>query len=98
MGQIGGSLIGGYLVGKIGHRRVLLSLCAMGTVCFVILGLTSNAAALYILIVFGGACTVGTMNLANTYISEYYPREIRSTGIVGPWLLVELARLLPRHS
>lgn len=34
--------IGGYLVGKIGHRRVLVSLCAIGTVCFVILGLISN--------------------------------------------------------
>lgn len=73
--------IGGYLVGRIGHRRVLVSLCAIGTVCFVILGLTSNPMALYILIAFGGACTVGTMNLANTYISEYYPREIRTTGI-----------------
>ncbi|MFE5428806.1 MFS transporter [Peribacillus simplex] len=81
IGQIGGSIIGGYLVGKIGHRRVLVSLCAIGTVCFVILGLTPNVLALYILIAFGGACTVGTMNLANTYISEYYPREIRTTGI-----------------
>ncbi|MFA1710340.1 MFS transporter [Peribacillus frigoritolerans] len=81
IGQIGGSIIGGYLVGKIGHRRVLVSLYAIGTACFVLLGLTSNPIALYILIAFGGACTVGTMNLANTYISEYYPREIRTTGI-----------------
>jgi acyl CoA:acetate/3-ketoacid CoA transferase alpha subunit len=28
-----------------------------------------------------GACTVGAMNLANPYITEYYPRDIRTTGM-----------------
>ena len=34
-----------------------------------------------LLICLGGACTVGAMNLANPYITEYYPRDIRSTGM-----------------
>ncbi|CAG9614941.1 Gentisate transporter [Bacillus rhizoplanae] len=81
VGQIGGSLMGGYLVDKIGHRKVLTSMYILGAVCFVILGLTSNVFALYFLIALGGGCTVGTMNLTNPYISEYYPREARATGI-----------------
>src|SRR5699024_11996348 len=33
------------------------------------------------LILIGGACTGGTQNLVNPYISEFYPREIRTTGL-----------------
>ena len=36
---------------------------------------------LYVLIAIGGACIVGTKNLANPYISEFYPKEVRSTGV-----------------
>lgn len=32
-------------------------------------------------IAIGGACTGGTQNLVNPYISEFYPREIRTTGL-----------------
>ncbi|MGJ3220744.1 MFS transporter [Geobacillus thermoleovorans] len=46
-----------------------------------ILGMTSNLFMLYVLVAVGGACTVGTQNLANPYISEYYPKEARATGI-----------------
>ncbi|MGG0736842.1 MFS transporter [Niallia taxi] len=81
VGQIIGSLLGGYLVDKIGHRNVLVSMLLIGAVCFVALSLTSNALLLYVLIALGGACTGGTQNLANPYISEFYPKEIRSTGV-----------------
>ncbi|WP_046215923.1 MFS transporter [Paenibacillus wulumuqiensis] len=81
IGQIGGSLLGGYLVERVGHRKVLVSLFLTGAVCFVLLSMTSSTALLYVLIALGGACTVGTQNLVNPYISEYYPREIRATGV-----------------
>ncbi|MEW4369401.1 MFS transporter [Paenibacillus kandeliae] len=81
VGQIGGSLLGGYLVEKVGHRTVLVTYFLLGSICFVCLSLTSNTALLYILIALGGACTVGTQNLINPYISEFYPREIRATGV-----------------
>ncbi|OMP66312.1 MFS transporter [Domibacillus epiphyticus] len=81
VGQIGGSLIGGYLVDRIGHRKVLVSMYLLGAVCFVALSMTSNLLMLYVLIAIGGACTVGTQNLANPYISEFYPKEVRSTGV-----------------
>ncbi|WP_031409955.1 MFS transporter [Geobacillus vulcani] len=81
IGQVAGSLIGGFLAGKLGHRKVLVSMYILGAVCFVILGATSNLFMLYVLVAMGGACTVGTQNLANPYISEYYPKEARATGI-----------------
>ncbi|WP_245698316.1 MFS transporter [Sporosarcina ureilytica] len=81
VGQIGGSLIGGLLVEKVGHRKVLLFMFAIGTLCFVLLSMTSNTLLLYLLVIIGGACTGGTQNLVNPYISEFYPREIRTTGL-----------------
>ncbi|WP_180954952.1 MFS transporter [Bacillus sp. V3-13] len=80
-GQVLGSLVGGYLAEKIGHKKVLISLYALGAICFVSLSLTSNLFLLYILIMIGGACTVGNMNLTNPYIAEYYPPEARATGM-----------------
>ncbi|RDW19705.1 MFS transporter [Oceanobacillus chungangensis] len=81
VGQITGSIFGGILVGRVGHRRVLISMFFIGSLSFVFLSLTSNTLLLYLLIALTGACTVGTQNLVNPYISEYYPREIRATGL-----------------
>lgn len=81
VGQIGGSLLGGYLVDRIGHRKVLLLMYFIGAICFVCLSVTSNTYLLYALIALGGACTGGTQNLVNPYISEFYPQEIRTTGL-----------------
>lgn len=81
IGQIGGSLLGGYLVERLGHRKVLLFIFSIGAICFVSLSAASNPLLLYVLIAIGGACTGGTQNLVNPYISEFYPREIRTTGL-----------------
>lgn len=81
VGQIGGSLLGGYLVDRVGHRKVLLFMFIIGAICFASLSITSNTYLLYVLIALGGACTGGTQNLVNPYISEFYPQEIRTTGL-----------------
>ncbi len=81
IGQIGGSLLGGYLVERLGHRKVLLYMFLIGAVCFISLSATTNIFLLYVLIAIGGACTGGTQNLVNPYISEFYPQEIRTTGL-----------------
>ncbi|WP_411843176.1 MFS transporter [Salinicoccus sp. HZC-1] len=81
VGQIIGSLTGGYLVDRIGHRNVLLTMYLIGALCFVALSITSQPILLYILIAIGGACTGGTQNLVNPYISAFYPSDIRATGL-----------------
>lgn len=80
LGQIAGTLLGGYLAGIVGHRKVLVSLYLMGVVTFIALSITTNVTLVYFLIFIGGASTVGAMNLGNPYITEFYPREIRATG------------------
>ncbi len=45
------------------------------------LSITTNSLLLYLIITLTGACTVGTQNLVNPYISEFYPREILTTGL-----------------
>ncbi|MED2942082.1 aromatic acid/H+ symport family MFS transporter [Bacillus swezeyi] len=81
IGQAAGALIGGRLADKAGHKKVLAVMYMLGAFCFAAFGLTVNPYVLYLLIALGGACTVGTQNIANPYISEYYPKEIRATGI-----------------
>lgn len=81
LGQIAGTVIGGAMVDRIGHRNVLLTLLFTGTICFVALSFTNIAALLYILIAVAGACTAGTQNLINPYITMFYPTDIRGTGL-----------------
>ena len=81
LGQIAGTLVGGYMAGKIGYKKVLVSLYLIGVATFIALSMTTNVALVYVLIFLGGASTVGVMNLGNPYITEYYPREIRATGM-----------------
>lgn len=81
VGQIGGSLLGGYFIDRVGHRKVLISMYLISAVCFIALSFTSNILLLYVLIALGGACTAGTQNLSNPYIYEFYPKEVRATGV-----------------
>lgn len=81
VGQIIGSLTGGYMVDRIGHKNVLLSMYLTGALCFVVLSITNQPALLYALIAIGGACTGGTQNLVNPYISAFYPSDVRGTGL-----------------
>lgn len=81
LGQMTGSILGGYFVGLLGHRRVLISMFLLGAISFVTLAFSAHILLLYVLIGLAGACTGGTQNLVNPYVSEYYPREIRSTGL-----------------
>ena len=80
-GQAAGAVLGGYLADKAGHKKVLAAMYVIGAFCFAAFGMTMNPVLLYLLIALGGACTVGAQNIANPYISEYYPKEIRATGI-----------------
>jgi AAHS family benzoate transporter-like MFS transporter len=81
IGAILGSVIGGWMADKVGSKKVLIVFYLIGALCFVCLGFNTNVIFLYFLIGIGGACSIGTQNIANPYITEYYPKEIRATGI-----------------
>lgn len=81
VGQMTGSLLGGYMVDKIGHRNVLLTLLGTGAAAFILLSLTSSTVLLFVLIGIAGACTAGSQNLINPYITMFYPSDIRGAGL-----------------
>lgn len=69
------------MVDKIGHRNVLLTLLGTGAAAFVLLSLTGSTVLLYVLIAVAGACTAGSQNLINPYITMFYPSDIRGSGL-----------------
>ena len=81
VGQMSGSLFGGYMVDKIGHRNVLLTMLGTGAAAFVLLSLTGSTVLLFVLIAVAGACTAGSQNLINPYITMFYPSDIRGSGL-----------------
>ena len=80
-GQMMGSLLGGALVDKIGHKNVLLTLLGTGAIAFVLLSITEQTLILFVLIAAVGACTAGSQNLINPYITMFYPADIRGSGL-----------------
>src|SRR5699024_12668973 len=81
LGQSIGSLTGGYMVGRIGHNNVLVTMHLIGAICAVALSVTQQPLLIYVLVAIGCACTGGTQNLVNPYISAFYPSDIRGTGL-----------------
>jgi len=45
------------------------------------LGIAHQMFLLYLLVAVAGAATIGTQNIANAYVSQYYPISMRSTGL-----------------
>lgn len=98
LGAIVGTLIGGSLADKVSTKKVLIFYNLLGGTSLLLLGLKSNSFILYSLVFIAGAGIIGSQNIANSYISQYYPAYIRSTGsgmafgigrigaIVGPML------------
>lgn len=52
-----------------------------GVVALVGLGFKSPAYVLYGLVTVAGAATIGTSILLYSYVAQYYPLSVRSTGI-----------------
>jgi AAHS family benzoate transporter-like MFS transporter len=50
-------------------------------VSLTLLGWVNNIALLYVLVAIAGASTIGTQIICNAYISQYYPTEMRSSGL-----------------
>ena len=81
VGAIIGTIFGGYFADKGSTKKVLIFFYLMGGASLLLLGFKSNTFILYALVFLAGAGTIGTQNIANSYISQYYPAYIRSTGM-----------------
>ncbi|MFB9761141.1 MFS transporter [Ectobacillus funiculus] len=81
----GGALIGTVIIGVIadrkGSKKLIAGLYVLGAICLALLGIKSNMFFLYFLISIAGVCTMGNQSLLNAFVSQYYPANVRSTGI-----------------
>ncbi|WP_042350771.1 MFS transporter [Bacillus massiliigorillae] len=81
VGAVIGAIGGGQLADKLGSRKVLVVFFIIAFISLISLSFKPNMVLLYILIALAGGTTTGTQIVMNAYVSQYYPTEIRSTGV-----------------
>ena len=81
IGATVGSVLLGWLADSWGAKRAIIMFYLIAAVTISSLGFATNMILLYVLVALAGASTMGTQNLTNAYISQYYPASIRSTGL-----------------
>jgi AAHS family benzoate transporter-like MFS transporter len=53
----------------------------VGAIALILLGFNSPQAVLYVLIAIAGAATIGSQILLYTFVAQFYPTAVRSTGM-----------------
>jgi MFS transporter, AAHS family, benzoate transport protein len=81
IGAVIGAIGGGWLADRISIKAVLMSMNLLAAVSIGLLGYTTSTVMLYLLIGVAGSCTIGAQIVAYAYAGQYYPVNIRSTGI-----------------
>ena len=80
-GAVVGAIVGGRLADRFGGRKVLIVFFFLAFFTLTLLSFKPGIILLYLLIGVAGGTTTGTQIVANSYVSQYYPVEMRSTGI-----------------
>lgn len=80
-GAIVGTLIIAYLCDKYGSKKMLVPMYASGAIALVLLGFGGNTLYIYFLVAIAGAATIGSQNIVQAYVSQYYPPLMRSTAL-----------------
>jgi len=80
-GAIIGTLIIGRLCDKYGSKKMLVPMYASGAIALTLLGFGENMFVIYLLVAIAGAATIGSQNIVQAYVSQYYPAYIRSTAL-----------------
>ncbi|MFU9045402.1 MFS transporter [Acinetobacter tibetensis] len=81
IGAVIGIVGGGILADRFHLKPVLMCLGAMGAIVMSLMGFQSNQFLLYILVFLAGAASIGSQMLLYSYVAQYYPLAVRSTGI-----------------
>ncbi len=81
IGAVVGIIGGGILADRFHLRPVLMCLGMLGGIVMSLMGFQSNQFLLYILVFLAGAASIGSQMLLYSYVAQYYPLAIRSTGI-----------------
>ncbi|MDN5434210.1 MAG: MFS transporter [Acinetobacter sp.] len=109
IGGMVGAIGGGALADKFHIKPVLTIMFTVGAIALIFLGFKSPQFILYTLIAIAGAATIGSQILLYTFVAQFYPATVRSTGmgwasgigrigaIVGPVLTGALLTLELPH-
>lgn len=81
IGGMVGAIGGGVLADKFHLKPVLSIMFAVGAVALIMLGFNSPQIVLYTLIAIAGAATIGSQILLYTFVAQFYPAAVRSTGM-----------------
>lgn len=81
IGAMVGAIAGGYLADRFHLKPVIVTMCALAAVSTSALAINSPPIILYSLVAVAGATTIGTSILLYSYLAQFYPLHIRTTGI-----------------
>ncbi|MEB6480837.1 aromatic acid/H+ symport family MFS transporter [Acinetobacter vivianii] len=81
IGGMVGAIGGGALADKFHLKPVITSMFVIGAAALILLGFNSPQFILYSLIAVAGAATIGSQILLYTFVAQFYPTALRSTGM-----------------
>ncbi|WP_151834524.1 aromatic acid/H+ symport family MFS transporter [Acinetobacter junii] len=81
IGGMVGAIGGGALADRFHLKPVITSMFVIGAAALILLGFNSPQIVLYSLIALAGAATIGSQILLYTFVAQFYPTTIRSTGM-----------------
>ena len=81
IGGMIGAIGGGALADRFHIKKVLSIMFMCGALALILLGFNSPQIVLYSLIAVAGAATIGSQILLYTFVAQYYPTTVRSTGM-----------------
>ena len=93
IGGMVGAIGGGALADRFHLKPVITIMFIVGSAALILLGINSPQFILYSLIAIAGAATIGSQILLYTFVAQFYPTALRSTGMGWASELVVLARL-----
>ena len=81
VGAIIACIAGGALMEKYGFKKVLIPIYLSGSIALVFVSATESILLAYVLVAIIGAASIGIHVLIFPLVSQYYPPEMRSTGL-----------------
>jgi AAHS family benzoate transporter-like MFS transporter len=81
LGGMVGAIVGGWLADRWTYRNTLVTYFVLASVSLIGLSFNPNSLLLNVLLFVAGAATVGVLAIIHAFAVEYYPAEVRSTGV-----------------
>lgn len=81
LGGIVGSIMGGWWADRWNTRYVLTIFFTLNAISLTIMGMLPHVSILYVLVGIAGATSIGSQIVLYSFASQFYPTEVRSTGV-----------------